>query len=141
MVHIGGYHATASPQVKVKCLCYSIYFARNYNVNRFPQRPMLINRVGIRNHVQVQYITLVKNNVTTTILCLQWSGFQELCTETPVQRTPGTCRDTDTCLCRGLSHLLFPYSSVAEVCKGPHMFHPILRQRSTMCLKSPNLHQ
>lgn len=127
---------------KSRMVCFSIYMARNYSVKMVPQLPMCIYSVGIENHEQsTVHDTMIKHKVTTTILGFQWGTFYELCTETPAQRTPGSCRNTDACLSRCLGHLLFPYSSIAEVCKGPHMFHPILRQGSTMCLKSPNLNQ
>ncbi|WVZ20646.1 hypothetical protein V8G54_007968 [Vigna mungo] len=96
----GPYGSTAI--IKVKWLGYSIYFAPNYNVKkRVPQQhPMCIYSVGIRNRDQsTVHDAMIKHKAITIILGFQWDTLYELCTETAAQRTPGSCRNTDACLC------------------------------------------
>ena len=61
------------------------------------------------------------------------------CTESPVQRAPWPGRNANTCLSWNLSHLILLNPSITDVCKGAHVFHPILGYGSTLCLKCPHL--
>lgn len=57
-----------------------------------------------------------------------------------MQRTPWTRGDAYASLRRSLRHLLLADPSIAEVCEGPHVFHSVLGEGSTACLKAPDLY-
>lgn len=58
-----------------------------------------------------------------------------------MDRTPGVGRNAGASLSSDLRHCFRKDASVADVCEGPHVLHPILRQRPTLRLKSTNLKQ
>lgn len=67
------------------------------------------------------------------------SPMHHLGTKTLVDGAPGVGRNAGASLSSNLRHCFRKYAGIADVGKGPHVLHSILRQRPTLCFKSTNL--
>ena len=63
------------------------------------------------------------------------------CAEASVNRTPGVIWESNASLSCHFGHCFSSYACIADVCKGAHVFHSVLRQWSTMCFKCSHLRE
>ena len=67
------------------------------------------------------------------------SPVHHLGTNPLVDGAPGVGRNAGASLSSDLQHCFRKDAGIADVCKGPHVLHSILRQRPTLRLKCTNL--
>lgn len=121
-----------STLIQITIICFFFFLTRRPTEGVFTNNFVVVRPIWTLGDI---------NNGGRNVLWNWMSGLaSSSCCEALVKRAPRGRGDAHASLRRCLCHLLLADSSIAEVCKGSHVFHSVLGEGSTACLKAPNLY-